>query len=167
MDPEAKAFAVIMEALGGLEDVAQKRVVRWVGDRVGVGTGAREERGSSPAGVPSITASSDGDLAEFFAAAGPETDPERVLVAATWFQRRSENEDLDSQSINTALKQLGHGVSNVTRSLDLLMSRRPRLVIQTKKAGIAKQARKRYRVTSEGIRAVDRMISRIERQEVE
>ena len=166
MDREAEAIAAIMETLGGLDEAAQKRVIRWAGDRVGIATGVPERNGGEAVSRRPALRSKDVDLAEFFARAGPETDVEKVLVAAVWFQERSESDDLDSQPINTGLKQLGHGVSNVTRCLGLLMTRRPRLVIQTKKAGTAKQARKRYRVTSEGISEVERMMTRLEGQEL-
>jgi DNA-binding PadR family transcriptional regulator len=39
------------------------------------------------------------------------------------------------------------------------MARKPALVIQTRKGGSSKQARKRYRLTGEGIRAVEKMIA--------
>jgi DNA-binding PadR family transcriptional regulator len=50
-------------------------------------------------------------------------------------------------------------VSNITTALSSLIERKPQLVIQTRKSGNSKQARKRYRLTDAGIRAVERMIS--------
>jgi len=43
--------------------------------------------------------------------------------------------------------------------LTQLIVRKPALVIQTHKSGSTKQARKRYRLTNEGLRAVERMLA--------
>jgi DNA-binding PadR family transcriptional regulator len=67
--------------------------------------------------------------------------------------------ELEGFTLNKELKNLGHGVSNITSALDTLMSRKPALVIQTKKSGTSKQARKKYKLTLEGLRAVERMVS--------
>jgi DNA-binding PadR family transcriptional regulator len=67
--------------------------------------------------------------------------------------------DVEAQRVNTELKQLGHGVSNITRAFDALKSQKPALIMQTRKEGTSKQARKKYKVTTEGKKAVERMLS--------
>ena len=62
--------------------------------------------------------------------------------------------------MNKKLKDLGYRVSNITTAFNGLINRRPQLVIQTKKSGTSKQARKLYRLTTEGQRAVERMLQR-------
>ena len=98
-----------------------------------------------------------GGFHELFDAANPGTSVEKVLVAAYWFQVGQKNEDLDSTELNRALKNLGHPSSNITRDLDALINRTPRLVMQVSK-GPTKSARKRYKLTREGIRAVERLV---------
>jgi DNA-binding MarR family transcriptional regulator len=85
---------------------------------------------------------------------------DKVVAVAYWFQQLQGNEDWDSATVNNELKHLGYSSSNITRDLDNLMAKSPRYVIQTRKEGTTKQARKRYKLTREGIRAVEAMLNR-------
>ena len=98
------------------------------------------------------------DLAELFSMASPSTEADKALVAAYWFQVHEGETDLDAFRVNTALRNLGHGVSNITRAFDSLISQRPQLAIQTRKSGSSRQGRKKYRLTAEGIRAVEQLV---------
>jgi hypothetical protein len=80
-------------------------------------------------------------------------------VASYWFQELQSQESLESQPVNTALKNLGHGVNDITSAFSGLMSRRPRLVIQVEKSGKSRQARKKYRMTDAGKKRVRAMIA--------
>jgi hypothetical protein len=53
---------------------------------------------------------------------------------------------------------MGHGLTNVTKTLSDLANRSPSLVRQVQKIGKAKQGRKRYRLTLEGERRVQRLL---------
>ena len=68
-------------------------------------------------------------------------------------------DDWDSQNVNTELKHLGHPSTNITRDLDQLMGRTPKLVLQTRKEGSTRQARRRYKLTREGMRIVEKLLS--------
>jgi hypothetical protein len=115
--------------------------------------------GGGEAGA-SMTPDSYETLADLYAAASPGTQGDRALVAGYWHQVIGEEPDFDSQTINRELKHLGHGISNITRTFDRLQQQRPQPVIQTKKSGTARQARKRFELTEEGKRAVEGMLSR-------
>ncbi|MGC2461193.1 MAG: hypothetical protein WA446_09525, partial [Steroidobacteraceae bacterium] len=75
-----------------------------------------------------------------------------------YFLQKVKGKELDSFSINKELRHLGYGASNITSALNSLMARRPQLAIQTHKSGSTQQARKRFRLTNEGLRAVERML---------
>jgi hypothetical protein len=60
--------------------------------------------------------------------------------------------------LNTNLKNLGHGLSNVTDALTSLINRKPSFVLQTAKSGKSRQARKKYKLTRAGLDEVRRMI---------
>ena len=81
-----------------------------------------------------------------------------MLAVAYWFQVQQGQEEWDSFVVHKELKHLGHQSTNITRDLGVLMNRTPRLVMQVRKAGSTKQARKRYKLTREGIRGVEKMI---------
>jgi hypothetical protein len=97
---------------------------------------------------------------DLFDAANPRTDPERAEVAAFWFQVIQNNSSWQSQTLNNALKDLGHGLGNVTDALNSLQERRPAHVRQVSKAGSSRQARKTYKLTTAGVNAVRAMLGR-------
>jgi len=162
-DSEIQAMTSISEILERLEDEAAKRVVRWAADRFGVGSVGSGVHATFRSGSPAAHGSSPSpseSLPELFAAVNASSQPEKALVTGYWFQQILGQEDFDAQQVNAELKQLGHGITNITRALGELMTQRPQLAIQTRKSGKSKQARKRYKITGEGIRAVDRMMLR-------
>lgn len=157
MDPEIKAMSEIAEALAPLGPEETRRVLAWANGRylgkvtpATVGIDARNSESPTPAEFA--------DLADLVDAARPATGLERILVGAYWFQVMQHNEDFDSQSLNSELKHMGYPSTNITRDLDSLINRVPKLVIQTRKEGTAKQARKRFRLTREGIRSVENLL---------
>ena len=95
---------------------------------------------------------------ELFDAARPETGAERALVAGYWLQVIQGNEEWDSFMVNKELKNLGWPASNITRDLDTLVRRIPRWV-HHRKEGTSQQGRKTYTLTTEGKRAVQRMLA--------
>jgi hypothetical protein len=174
IDPAAELAAMntIASALTPLPKASQVRVLRWAGDLYGAGISAIPPRTivqkgpadlrSGPSSVAGTASRAVGDfaaLAEFYAAARPESDLHKALVVAYWHQVREGREDIDTQSVNTELKHLGFGVSNITRAFEQLKATRPQFVVQLRKEGKSKQARKLFKVTVEGQREVERMVS--------
>jgi hypothetical protein len=98
-------------------------------------------------------------LGELFDAARPQTNGQRALVAGYWLQVCGGANDLSSQAINTELKHLGYGILNITEALEDLKATKPAHAIQLRKSGTSRQARKTYKITEAGIRAVETMIS--------
>src|SRR5438093_8125637 len=157
-DPEITAMSKIGNALSELQDSeAVARVLRWALEKY------RPKSPKTPANVTSsplvdIVGTTElispirqfRDFPELFNAASPTTDPERALVAGYWFQVVQGEEELHGQQLNDALKNMGHRIGNITDALSSLMTRRPALVMQTRKSGTSRQARKKYRLTTEG-----------------
>ena len=152
MDDEIKAMATISTALQALEPDAVRRVLKWATERYQV-------KPAADYGIPGSSRAAFNEFSELFDATNPGTNVEKALVAAYWFQVFQKHDDLDSQELNKELKHLGHPSANITRDLDSLINRSPRLVMQVRKQGTTKQARKRYRLTREGIRAVEKMLT--------
>jgi len=59
---------------------------------------------------------------------------------------------------DAALKNLGHPIANITSAFNNLKARKPATVMQLKKAGTTKQARKTYKLTLAGKSAVEAMV---------
>ena len=157
-DKELKAMADVAKALDEVEGDARARVLQWANSRYG--TVKRAAAGASAIGEGEEAEGSDfSDVAELYTAAGPTSDPERALVVSYWFQVHEKKANIDAQSVNTELKHLGHPISNITSAFSALIERKPGLAMQVRKKGKTKQARKNYRLTTEGIQAVTRMFS--------
>ncbi len=171
MDQEIQAMASISSALSELEDDARARVLRWAADRFGVSgleSGTIQGTPATATSSSSAEESDNGDLeepteefdtfAELFAQANPSSEALKVLVAGYWHQVVCSDSEITSAKLNKDLKDLGHSIVNINQKFDTLMGFKPQLAIQLKKSGNAKQARKKYKVTKEGIKKVEEML---------
>lgn len=177
-DGEIQAMAGIAKAFDGIKDdkEAVKRVLHWTLGRYGdddfaklAFRGAAKGRGDAGGAGGSGTGSSAGagakdtgeftEVAELFDAAQPKTDWQKAVVVGHWIMTGEARSDFTGQDVNTHLKHLGHGVTNITDALSKAMKKKPALIIQTAKAGTSKQARKKYKVTRAGIIAIEKMIA--------
>lgn len=100
------------------------------------------------------------DFPGLFNQVNPATAVERALVASYFVQVHKGSQDFGSQEINALLKDLGHGIENITLAFNGMMAQSPKLAMQVQKSGTSQQARKRYRLTHEGITRVKRMLNR-------
>ena len=160
LSAELKAMANIEAALKDLSDDERARVMQWAASRFR-GSGKPAPKGGSDDGqIQTTDLDKYGTLAELYYAAAPGAEADRALVAAYWYQFKEDASDVEAQKINSELKHLGHGVGNITRAFEALKSQKPALIMQTRKEGSTKQARKKYKVTAEGKKAVEHMIAR-------
>jgi hypothetical protein len=161
-DQEIDAMKAIKEALEPLDNVVRGRVLNWafsrfqqtfVGNDVAepmtpsAGMSAGVEGGAFNAGVYET-------FADLFDAINPSIERDKALVAAYWSQVCKGMPNFPAQVLNDDLKDLGHGVGNITEALNQLKSERPALILQLKKSGTSKQARKIYKLTQEGIKRI-------------
>ena len=169
---EVKAMGKLADAMADLDPDAIGRVLRWAVDAYNVevrgaggkggtgrvagagGAGGDTSQGQGTNGVPQFTS-----LAELHAATSPESDADKTLVGAYWAQFGEGKSEFGSQEINAALKNLGHRIANITTAFDTLKARKPAAVMQLKKSGTSRQARKTYRLTLAGKSAVEAMVS--------
>jgi hypothetical protein len=162
---EIKAMSQINETLEGLEEDEKRRVLSWALDKHGDGTIGTAVSTSAPAKTSTYAGSAPGKttdkeferISDLIDAASPQSQVDYVLVATYWFQVIESEESVTGMQVNAALKDLGHGASNITDAYSSLKTRKHARQIQ--KSGSTRQARKRYRLTEEGLRAVRRMLS--------
>ena len=169
-DPLAEITAMksLAEAVAGLDPEARTRVLRWAADRFKVAgaqpgktqTETREGHGGRdrPAPADRGDAPRFSNLADLWAAASPSTDSDRALIGGYWFHVGVGQEDFGSFEVHSELKNLGHPLANITTAFDRLKAQKPALVMQVKKSGSSKQARKRYKLTGAGKTAVEQLI---------
>jgi hypothetical protein len=85
----------------------------------------------------------------------PETMAERALLGAYVLARGRADRTVTSQAINAELKRNGLPVPNITRAIESNLRTRPPLMVQKKKMGTTRQARKQYALTQEGVDFVE------------
>lgn len=177
-DPEIDAMSSVATALGGLDEDAQGRVLRWAAERYGVTLAKQDGRrgtgGGGGGGDDGEDYEDAGDVteeeiaeeaptyehfAEMFAAASPKSNEDKALVAAYWVQVHEGHATWASRLLNAELKNLGHAIPNITDALTSNMNKKPQRVIQLKKSGNSRQANKTYKVTHEGLVYVQGMLS--------
>jgi hypothetical protein len=157
-DPELKAMTTVARALEGLDPEVTARVLRWAGERYGIPM-PTQQRTPNAAGAGDNAVGEYPDIASLMDAAAPRFGSDKALVATYWFQVVKGEANVTGQQVNDELKNLGHGLSNVTDSFNTLMNRKPALAQQVQKSGKSRQARKRYRLTEAGIRRVRAMVA--------
>jgi hypothetical protein len=160
-DNETKAIGAIAGIIEGLQEDQRGRVIRYIVERfniAGASRGAKMPAGGSQTDSQIDTPAEFVDFASLVDAAHPGTDPMRALIAGYWLQVCKGGPSFDAQSANTELKHLGHPSSNITTALGALINQKPALVLQLRKSGNTKQARKSYKVTESGIRKVREMM---------
>jgi len=168
---EVKATKAVLDALAELPREMARRVIASVSTLLGMqpahaprvpstNPGASgQPRRDPPVGVK---ADEFEDLASLSASARPTDGPEKALVVAYWKQIREQLPEWTAQAVNTELKHMGEQLPNITGTLNLLKDRKPALVVQLKKSGNTRQARKQYKLTSAGIKEVETMLARSE-----
>ena len=162
MADEFETMKALEEAVLALEDEKRPRVLQWFWSRFAEQLGV--QKGGAMRSVPAIASQSESPrdreyetFAELFDAANPSVERDKALVAAYWVQVCLNQQSFPSQVLNVELKDLGHGIGNITEALTQLKEERPALVLQLKKSGLTKQARKTYKLTQEGIKRVQTM----------
>jgi hypothetical protein len=85
----------------------------------------------------------------------PESMAERALLGAYVLSAGRADRTVTSQAINAELKRHGLPVPNITRAIESNLRSRPPLMLQKKKLGTTRQARKQYAITEAGVQYVE------------
>ncbi len=166
-DKQLVAMQKVVEALGALDEADLRVVLGFIGMRYGsvnvpsssADGGLTAASGSANGNAAATTAGMFGAFHDLYHAANPATESEKALVSGYWVQVCQQNDGFDSFTANSALKGMGYTVSNITRALDALMAQEPKYVMQIKKTGTSRQARKVYKLTTAGLKRVAEMLN--------
>jgi hypothetical protein len=158
---ELDAMKKIAAALEPLDDEARGRALQWALSRYRSSKSvvAFEQPSMRQSDSSQNASSGYATFAELFDAASPTTEKEKALVAAYWMQICENAASFQAQSLNDLLKDLGHRIGNITEALTGLKNERPAYVLQIKKGGSSRQARKIYKLTQEGAKRIAVMTS--------
>jgi hypothetical protein len=167
-DVELEAIRAIASALGKLQDEeARLRVLsyanarfggpdqetRWTQRALQVAGQAGNGQSRADTAEPSFSA-----FVDLFDTASPAINVDRALVAGYWIQLCSKQASWTGRQANDLLKDLGHGIDNITHATTAAQRHKPALIRQISKAGKAQQARKTYKLTTAGVVRVREML---------
>jgi len=168
-DKQLIAIQRVVESLGGLDEDDLRVVLGFISLRYGgvkvpgpaatAAGGSFDERAAATGSDGTPAAATYATFPDLYHAASPATESDKALVAGYWVQVCQERDGFDSFTANSALKDMGYTVSNITRALDVLMASEPKYVQQIKKSGQSRQSRKVYKITQAGIKRVAEMLS--------
>lgn len=166
---EFEAFSTIHNALEPLDDDTRSRVMNAVATLLGVGSFSKPiEKG--PAGIMHEEVVADAgelpipfsegftEFAELFAATDPGNNSEKALVAGYWLQKIKGANDFSAHYVNKELNNLGHKISHTPSAFAPLVVSKPQLILQLRKSSNSPQARKVYKLSMAGIKAVEDMV---------
>jgi hypothetical protein len=157
---ELKAMQSVVEALNPLDGSARRRVLAWAHEACVQTGSASQFPGVVASTIPNDPIArqpqSSETLGDFFARLDPQTESDKALVVGYWMQTKEGRPEFDAQSVNNELKHMGHRIGNITVAFNHLIAQRPQQVIQTKKSGNSKQARKLYKLTTAGVNRIER-----------
>jgi hypothetical protein len=170
-DPEIEAMGQLATALDKLADDARARVLRWAADRYGAPIAtetfgrarvpSRDQELEDKLRVPEVREPAERRFEQFvdlFDAVDPKSDVDKALTGAYWLQVVSKQDSWQSLRVNNLLKDMGHGVANVTSALRTAQERKPALVRQVHKSGRAQQSWKLYKLTTAGVSHIRRKL---------
>ena len=168
MSDPAKEFEAIQTVYGALEplgDEAQTRVLIYIASLLGIDAriatgGASEEDAADVADSDEAAEQARvfDTFAELYDAANPQSNGEKALVAGYWLQVCQGTESFTAASAQKELADLGHKIPNITSAIDRVKNQKPMLLLQLKKSGSSRQARKLYKVSQQGITRVQEMV---------
>jgi hypothetical protein len=164
----------IEQALTPFDEAVIQRILAWANAKF-LGTASppapvvRREAvkpvGGGNVGVSADSASKTGpvcekfaSLAEFFHAIPVKTEGDKALVVGAWLQETAGVDSIEAFAVNKELRNLGYPINNITRAFDALIASRPALIVQIRKTGNSRQARKAYRVTDAGFKHLRQML---------
>lgn len=169
-DNEFKAIQAVHKALEPLNHEARNRILNYIISLLEIDAQVigRQGEAAQIENTANDTGSSAENLegldteitsfAELYAAASPGTNGERALVAGYWLQVCEGADGFTGGGANKELTNLGHKLPNVTDAINSMKNRKPMLILQVKKSGSSRQARKTYKVSEEGAKRVREMI---------
>ncbi len=159
---ELAAMQTIADALNPLDNGARKRVFRWAQDFFNFDYSDIEAAISSSAPLEEPITSSGNSFetfGELYSAVDPLTQEDKALTAAYWLQVVLGKESWQSADVQKELRELGYALTNVADSVASAVDKRPQRVIQLKKSGSSRQARKTFKLSDAGKKYIEEKLS--------
>ena len=179
-DPELFAMGQAFDAVKTLNKAQVSRILQWIKDRFGIVEAkayieatpdviyveAAKSEDNILSGSVEISeqeeqkvrkSSKAKDLVDFetvldlFTEAKVKKISSKIILMAAYLQEKQKFSEISSYDINFRLKRIGHGVQNISSSINAILKRKPAIMtlLDSRDDKGEKLTRKRYQVTPE------------------
>lgn len=170
-DPEIVAMNKVFNVFRNLDNGKKKRIIHWLIERFGL-TGdkppreltqplekqteakpmvkEKPEKAAKPLEKRGIKQYDT--VLDLFSEARIKKSTGKILLMAAYLQERHDFKEITTYDINFRLKRIKHGVTNISSLINGILKRKPLLMDEIKKEGQTKHARRKFRVTEEGLK---------------
>jgi hypothetical protein len=128
----------------------EQPVEKVVKRRRGRKPGAKKERAAS---IDKTDITNYETVLDLFSEANVKKVSSKILLMSAYLQEKLKFTEISSFDINSRLKRIKHGVSNISTAINGLMKKQPQLLVEVEKPGEeGKSSRKKFRVTEAGLK---------------
>jgi hypothetical protein len=172
-DPEIVAMNKVLDSLQNLDNGSRKRVIHWLIDRFRLAGGKTPHQLTPPAKVNKKTETKSivkqklgkpaqslkrkeikhyDTVLDLFSESKVKKSISKILLMAAYLQERHHFKEITTYDINFRLKRIRHEVTNISSIINGILKKKPQLLAEIKKEGQGKHARRKFRVTDEGLK---------------
>ena len=172
-DPEIVAMNKVYNVFRNLDNGKRKRIIHWLIDRFGLMGDKplhelthpiqkqtetkpmkkeKQEKAVKPLEKRGVKQYDT--VLDLFSEAKIKKSTGKILLMAAYLQERHNFKEITTYDINFRLKRIKHGVTNISSLINGILKRKPQLLDEIKKEGQTKHARRKFRVTEEGLKVV-------------
>ncbi len=177
LDPEISAMNDVLDALTNLDNGQRKRIVDWISARFKLkGAGAFQVAVEGQTAAPETALpvepmpevkrtrkprakrTDEKDITDYetvldlFSESNVKKVSSKILLMGAYLQEKLKFEEISSFDINSRLKRIKHGVTNISSSINGLLKKSPKVFEVIEKPGEEKATRRKFRVTEEGLK---------------
>lgn len=173
LDPEIGAMNEVLVSFKQLDNGQRKRIVDWLTARFKLNEPydstqialsepvelKRTRRKPGPKKKTDVSASPEekniklyDTVLELFSEADVKRVSSKILLMAAYLQEKLNIKEISSFDINSRLKRIRHGVTNISSAINGLLDHSPKLIDVIEQPGMEKAARRKFKVTEEGIK---------------
>jgi hypothetical protein len=175
-DPEIIAMNKVLNIFRILDNEKRKRIIHWLKDRFGLTVDKPPHALTQPLNIKKQTKSKPivkeepekavkplekrgikqyDTVLDLFSEARVKKSTDKILLMAAYLQERHNFKEITTYDINFRLKRIKHGVTNISSIINGILKGKPQLLDEIKNKEQTKHARRKFKVTEEGLKVAE------------